>query len=604
MPLPIEDYALIGNSRTAALVGRDGSIDWFCAPRFDSPACLAALLGRPENGRWQIAPQQRVISTQRSYRDETLILETEFDTAKGRVRLIDCMPLWPDRTDIVRIVEGIGGRVPMRMEFIMRCGYGAVVPWVRRVEGALLATAGPDSFELRSGAEPHGKEFTTVARFTVARGQRVAFVLTYFPSHESRPLPIDADAALDATERAWRAWCARSTYDGRWRDAVSRSLITLKALTYAPTGGIVAAPTTSLPERIRGVRNWDYRFCWPRDATYTLYALLLAGYRDEAQAWREWLLRAAAGRPQDLQTVYGVAGERELTEFTIPWLTGYEKSAPVRVGNAAARQTQFDVYGEVIDALCLARSAGLNMDSNAWRLERVLVDFIAANWEKPDNGIWEVRGVQRHFTHSKVMAWVAVDRAIKEAERYHLQAPLVRWRKLRAKMHAQICRRGFDARRNTFVQYYGATEVDASLLQLSLVGFLRPDDPRIRGTLAAVQRELVQDGLVARYRDAPEVDALPEGEGQFLPCSFWLADNLALAGRHSAAEALFERLLALRNDVGLLAEEYDPRARRQLGNFPQALTHVALINTARNLSRRGGPSEHRSRRTSKGPPSA
>jgi GH15 family glucan-1,4-alpha-glucosidase len=596
MPLRIEDYALIGNCRTAALVGRDGSIDWFCAPRFDSPACFAALLGTPDHGRWQIAPQHRVLASRRRYRDQTLALETEFDTADGRARLIDCMPVWPGRTDIVRIVEGIRGKVPMRMQFILRCGYGTVVPWVRRVEGALLATAGPDSFELRSGAEPHGKDFTTVAKFAVEPGQRVPFVLTHFSSHEARPLPIDAEAALDGTERRWRAWCARSTYDGRWRDAVMRSLITLKALTYAPTGGIVAAATTSLPERIGGERNWDYRFCWPRDATYTLYALLLSGYREEAKAWRKWLLRAAAGRPQDLQTVYGVAGERELTELAIPWLPGYEKSAPVRVGNAASTQRQLDVYGEVIDALCLARSAGLDPDANAWRLERALVDFIAANWEKPDNGIWEMRGAQRHFTHSKVMAWVAVDRAIKEAERYRLRSPLVRWRKVRAKMHAQICRLGFDARRKTFVQYYGASEVDASLLLIPLVGFLPPNDARVRGTLAAVQRELLGDGLVARYRSAAAVDGLPDGEGRFLPCSFWLADNLALAGRRSAAEMMFERLLALRNDVGLLAEEYDPRARRQLGNFPQALTHVALVNTARNLSRRGGPSEHRGRR--------
>ena len=604
MPLRIEDYALIGNRRTAALVGRDGSIDWFCAPRFDSPASFAALLGTPGNGRWQIAPRHRVRRTQRHYRHDTLILETEFDTADGRVRLIDCMPLWPGRTDIVRIVEGVRGRVPMRMEFILRGGYGTVVPWVRRVEGALLATAGPDSFELRAGAEHHGKEFTTVATFTVARGQRVPFVLTHFPSHEARPVPIDPDAAIDTTEQAWRAWSARSAYDGRWRDAVMRSLITLKALTYAPTGGIVAAATTSLPEHIGGMRNWDYRYCWPRDATYTLYALLLAGYRDEARAWRQWLLRAAAGRPQDLQIVYGAAGERELTELALPWLPGYENSAPVRVGNAAARQMQFDVYGEVIDALCLARSAGLDPDANAWRLERALVDFVAANWEKPDNGIWEVRGEQRHFTHSKVMAWVAVDRAIKEAERYGLRAPLVRWRRLRAKMHAQICRRAFDAKRRTFVQYYGATEVDASLLLIPLVGFLPPKDPRVRGTLGAVQRTLMVDGLVARYRNAPTLDGLPAGEGLFLPCSFWLVDNLALAGKRAAAEALFERLLALANDVGLFAEEYDPRAGRQLGNFPQALTHVALINTARNLSRGGGPSEHRSRRSTARPPGA
>ncbi len=604
MPLRIEDYALIGNTRTAALVGRDGSIDWFCAPRFDSPACFAALLGTSANGRWQIAPQQRVRRTRRRYREQTLILETEFDTAEGRMRLIDLMPLWPERTDVVRIVEGVRGRVSMRMEFVVRCGYGTVVPWVRRVDGALLATAGPDSLELRSGAAHHGKDFATIATFTVARGQRIPFVLTHFPSHEARPLPIDPDAAIDATELAWRAWCGRCTYDGRWHDAVLRSLITLKALTYAPTGGIVAAATTSLPEQIGGVRNWDYRFCWPRDATYTLYALLLGGYRDEARAWREWLLRAAAGRPQDLQTVYGVAGERELTELAIPWLAGYENSAPVRVGNAAAQQTQFDVYGEVIDTLCLARSAGLDPDANAWRLERALVDFVAANWEKPDNGIWEVRGEQRHFTHSKVMTWVAVDRAIKDAERHGLSAPLARWRKLRAKMHAQICRRGFDPRRRTFVQYYGATEVDASLLLIPLVGFLPPGDARVRGTLAAVQRDLTVDGLVARYRSAPALDGLPGGEGLFLPCSFWLVDNLALAGRRAVAEAMFERLLSLRNDVGLLAEEYDPRAGRQLGNFPQALTHVAVINTARNLSRAGGPSQHRSRRAKGRPPDA
>jgi GH15 family glucan-1,4-alpha-glucosidase len=604
MPLRIEDYALIGNSRTAALVGRDGSIDWFGAPRFDSPACFAALLGTSDHGRWQIAPQHRVRSVQRRYRDKTLILETEFDTAAGRVRLIDCMPLWPDRTDVVRIVEGLRGRVPMRMELIVRCGYGTVVPWVRRVDGALLATAGPDSLELRSGAEHHGEEFTTIASFTVARGQRIPFVLTHFLSHEPRPLPIDAEAAVDATEVEWRAWCARCTYDGRWPEAVIRSLITLKALTYAPTGGIVAAATTSLPEQIGGTRNWDYRFCWPRDATYTLYALLLAGYRDEAGAWREWLLRAAAGRPQDLQTVYGVAGERELTEFEIPWLPGYENSAPVRIGNAAARQTQLDVYGEVIDALCLARGAGLPPDVNAWRLERALVEFVAEKWEQPDNGIWEVRGEPRHFTHSKVMTWVAVDRAIKEAEQYGLRAPLARWRRLRTKMHAQICRKGFDASRRTFVQYYGATEVDASLLLIPLVGFLPPTDARVRGTVAAVQRDLMQGGLVARYRTAPALDGLPAGEGPFLPCSFWLVDNLSLVGKRSQAEAMFERLLALRNEVGLLAEEYDPRTRRQLGNFPQALTHVALINTARNLSRRGGPSEHRSRQMKERPPGA
>jgi GH15 family glucan-1,4-alpha-glucosidase len=604
MPLPIEDYALIGNTRTAALVGRDGSIDWFCAPRFDSPACFAALLGSADNGRWRVAPRTRVRATRRRYREDTLILETEFETADGRARLLDCMPPWPDRTDIVRVVEGVRGRVPMRMEFVLRCGYGRVVPWVRRTGDTLLATAGPDSFTLRSEPEHHGEDFKTVANFTVHAGERIPFVLSHFRSHEAAPLPVDAEAALDATDRAWRAWCSRCTYDGRWRDAVVRSLITLKALTYAPTGGIVAAPTTSLPEKLGGARNWDYRFCWPRDATYTLYALLLAGYRDEARAWREWLLRAAAGRPQDLQIVYGVAGERELTELALPWLGGYENSAPVRVGNAAAQQLQLDVYGEVVDTLRVARSAGLELDDNAWRLERGLIEFVTENWEKPDNGIWEMRGESRHFTHSKVMAWMALDCAIKDAERYRLDAPLARWRKLRARMHAQICDKGFDRTKNTFVQYYGATEVDASLLMLPAVGFLPAKDPRIRGTLAAVTRDLVVDGLVARYRTHPDVDGLPVGEGMFIPCSFWLADSLVLAGRRAAAEKLFKRLLGLVNDVGLLSEEYDTRTGRQLGNFPQALTHVALINTARNLSRRGGPSEHRSKRAKERPPSA
>ena len=593
--MKIEDYAMIGNSRTAALVGRDGSIDWLCAPRFDSPACFAALLGTPGNGRWLLAPRQRVRRVQRRYRDQTLVMETDFLTEGGSVRIVDCMPPWEGRTDIVRIVEGLRGRVSMRMELVIRGGYGAIVPWVRRVDGALLATAGPDSLELRADVAVRGKGFTTVATFAVERGERVAFVLTHFASHLPRPLPIDPDAAVDATERTWLAWSGRCTYDGRWRDAVLRSLITLKALTYAPTGGIAAAVTTSLPEAIGGVRNWDYRYCWPRDATFTLYALLLAGYRDEAHAWRLWLLRAAAGRPQDMQTVYGLAGERELTEFTLPWLPGYENSAPVRVGNAAATQSQLDIYGQVIEALQLARTAGLDPDADAWNFERALLTYLESNWTEPDNGIWEMRGPRRHFTHSKVMAWVAVDRAIKAVEQYGLDGPVKRWRAFRARIHAQICRKGYDASRNSFVQYYGSREVDASLLLLPIVGFLPPEDPRVRGTLAAIRRDLVVDGLVARYRAAPEVDDLPPGEGLFLPCSFWLADNLCLAGRRAEAERLFTRLLALRNDVGLLAEEYDPVARRQLGNFPQALTHVALIITARNLSRRGGPSEHRSR---------
>jgi len=598
----IEDYALIGNMRAAALVSRDGSIDWFCTPRFDSRASFAALLGTREHGRWLLAPRQKTRAVRRRYRDQTLVLETDFEVGSGAVRVIDCMPLWPERTDLVRIVECLRGRVPMRMELILRCGYGVVTPWVRRVDDALLATAGPDSFELRSAVETRGVDFTTVANFTLSRGERVPFVLTHFPSHQPRPLPIDPYASVAETERFWSQWCGGCTYRGRWADAVVRSLITLKALTYAPTGGMAAAATTSLPERIGGVRNWDYRFCWPRDATMTLYALLLAGYRDEAQSWRQWLLRAAAGKPEDLQTVYGVAGERQLTELELPWLPGYERSAPVRIGNRAAAQTQLDVYGEVIDALTVARAAGLDPDADAWRFERVLIAFLEKSWQEPDHGIWEVRGEKRQFTHSKVMAWVAVDRAIRSAVKYRLDAPLKRWRRLRARIHAEVCRHGYDPARRSFVQYYGSNEVDASLLLMPLVGFLPCRDPRMRGTLAAIQQDLLFDGLVARYRSAKELDGLPSGEGLFLPCSFWLADNLCLAGRRDEAEALFTRLLALRNDVGLLAEEYDSSARRQLGNFPQAITHVALINTARNLSGRGGPSEHRSRGIHKAPP--
>src|SRR5215831_2949958 len=602
MAPPIEDYALIGNSRTAALVARNGSIDWLCVPRFDGRACFAALLGTSDHGRWLVAPRAAARKVHRHYRDQTLVLETEFHTRDGVVRIVDCMSLWADRTDIIRVVEGVRGRVPMHMELVLRCGYGSVIPWVRRIDGALLATAGPDSLELRSAVEVRGKGFTTVASFAVERGQRIPLILTHYPSHERRPVPIDPDAAISATERAWRSWCARCAYDGRWRDAVIRSLVTLKALTYAPTGGIVAAVTTSLPEHIGGVRNWDYRFCWPRDATFTLYALLLAGYRDEAAAWRQWLLRAAAGRPQDMQAVYGVAGERQLTELTLGWLPGYQRSAPVRIGNAASTQRQLDVYGEVIDTLQLARTAGLDPDADSWAFECALVDYVEACWREPDQGIWETRGAMRHFTHSKVMAWVAVDRAIKGAQMFGLKAPLRRWNALRRRVHADVCRNGFDESRRSFVQYYGSNEVDASLLLIPIVGFLPAGDARVRGTLTAIQRDLVSDGLVARYRTSPEIDALPPGEAKFLPCSFWLADNLSLSGRRREAAALFSRLLAVRNDVGLLAEEYDPVARRQLGNFPQALTHVALINTARNLSRRGGPSEHRSRGMRDAPP--
>ena len=576
---------MIGNTRTAALVGRNGSIDWFCVPRFDSPACFAALLGKPEHGRWLIAPDGRVKRTHRRYRDKTLVLETTMDTATGAVRIVDCMPLWGDRTDVIRLVEGVRGRVHMHMELIIRCGYGIVVPWVRRIDGALVATAGPDSFELRTPAPLHGEDFTTVAGFAVAKGERLSFVLSHFQSHDARPVPIDADAAIESTEYTWHEWCARSTYRGRFAEQVTRSLITLKALTYATTGGIVAAVTTSLPEQIGGVRNWDYRFCWPRDATFTLYAFLIAGFHEEAQSWRQWLLRVAAGRPEDLQTLYGVMGERQLPEFELPWLPGYENSAPVRIGNGAATQTQLDVYGEVIGCLELARAGGLDPDADAWSLESTILHYLETAWQQPDSGIWEVRGEKRHFTHSKLMVWVAFDRAVKAVEQYRLKGPVARWRKLRDRIHAEICERGYDSARRTFVQYYGSQEVDASLLLIPLVGFLPANDPRVRGTLAAIQRDLTVGGLIARYRTASNVDALPPGEGMFLACSFWLVDNLTLAGRDREAEALFKRLLGVFNDVGLVAEQYDPVAGRQLGNFPQALTHVALVHSARSLSR-------------------
>jgi GH15 family glucan-1,4-alpha-glucosidase len=583
VPLAIEDYALIGGCHTAALVGRDGSIDWLCFPRFDSGACFAALLGEPGHGRWLIAPAGAVRATRRRYREDTLILETDFETAEGAVRVTDCMPLTDERWNLVRRVEGLHGEVAMRMELIIRFDYGWVVPWVQKRGQTLVAIGGPDTLELHAGVAMHGKGLTTVAEFSVRSGQRTSFALNYRRSHEPSAPAIDPDWALETTERSWREWSGRCTYRGRWREAVMRSLITLKALTYAPTGGIVAAPTTSLPEKPGGVRNWDYRFCWLRDATSTLNALLAAGYQDEAAAWREWLLRAAAGRQQDLQALYSVTGERRLDEAELGWLPGYKGAAPVRIGNAASKQLQLDVYGEVVDTLHLARCAGLPAQSHAWRVEASLVAFLERNWQQPDEGMWEIRGPRRHFTHSKVMAWVAFDRAVKAIENFGLEGPLERWRRVRDAIRAEVCEAGFDAHRNTFVQSYGSTQLDASLLLIPLVGFLPPEDPRVLGTLEAIERELVIDGLVRRYSSASGFDGLPPGEGAFLPCSFWLADNLALVGRQQEAEALFERLLALRNDAGLLPEEYDPRERRMLGNFPQALTHVALVNTARLL---------------------
>jgi GH15 family glucan-1,4-alpha-glucosidase len=593
MPLRIEDYALIGDCQTAALVGRDGSIDWLCFPRFDSAACFAALLGTPEHGRWLLAPAGGVRQVRRRYRDGTLILETEFETETGVAALIDFMPPRTGSPDLVRIVEGRRGQVAMHMDLAIRFDYGSVVPWVRREEGGIRATAGPETLHCRTGVELRGEGLRTVADFTVVAGQRVPFELVWTATHQPAPGPEDPEECLSDAELWWKDWSNRCTVKGEWRDAVLRSLITLKALTYAPTGGIVAAATTSLPEYIGGVRNWDYRYCWLRDATFTLYALMTGGYTDEACAWREWLINAVAGTPSVLQIMYGLAGERRLTELELEWLPGYEGSSPVRTGNAAHRQHQLDVYGEVMDSLHLARRSGLPPSENAWRIQRGILDFLETDWQRPDEGIWEVRGPQRHFTHSKVMAWVAVDRAVRSVEEFGLAGPASKWRQIRRQIHDEVCREGFDAGLNSFVQFYGSKDPDASLLMLPLVGFLPATDPRMRGTVDYIQRRLVRNGLVERYPTVPHVDGLPPGEGTFLLCSFWLADNLVLQGRDGEARELFERLLDLRNDVGLLSEQYDPAAQRLLGNFPQAFSHVGLINTALNLVRRGGPAEDR-----------
>ncbi len=593
MPLRIENYALIGDCHTAGLVGTDGSLDWLCVPRFDSGACFAALLGTPEHGRWLIAPAGPVRSTRRRYRDSTLVLETEFETDDGAVTLTDCMPVRQKLPVVVRVVEGKRGRVPMRLEFILRTDYGSIVPWVRRRLGGIGAVAGPDALVLNSPVELRGRELTTVAEFVVAEGEQVPFTLVWYPSHQAPPNGIDAESAVRKTEKWWRDWTHQCDCHVDHRDCVIRSLITLKALTYAPTGGIVAAPTTSLPEQLGGVRNWDYRYCWVRDATFTLYALMQAGYKDEAAAWREWLLRAVAGKPSELQIMYGLAGERRLTEFELKWLPGYEGARPVRVGNAASGQYQLDVYGELLDAMYVCRCVGLEPDESAWRVEQALLDFLETGWEKPDEGIWEVRGPRRPFTHSKVMAWVAFDRAVRTVETFGLDGPVGRWRKLRQAIHDEVCREGFNRELNSFVQFYGSDHLDASLLMVPLVGFLPPDDPRVRGTVEAIERNLLHDGFVARYSTRTNVDGLPPGEGAFLPCTFWLADNLYLLGRKDDARRTFERLLGLCNDVGLLAEEYDPKARRLVGNFPQAFSHISLVNTARNLSPKQGPADQR-----------
>jgi GH15 family glucan-1,4-alpha-glucosidase len=587
----IEDYALLGDCQTAALVGRDGSIDWLCWPRFDSPACFAAILGSRDHGRWLLAPADPSPQVTRRYRDGTLVLETDYVTADGAVTVVDFMPIRSETADLVRIVIGRRGRVEMCTELVLRFQYGAAVPWVTRIDGRRLrAISGPDKVVLTSDVDVHGEGLATVGRFSIGAGETATFSLAHVASHLDDPRPIDAPRGLAATEDFWREWSGRCTFDGEAsahvREAVLRSLITLKALIYAPTGGIVAAPTTSLPEHLGGTRNWDYRYCWLRDATLTLLALMDAGYSDEAEAWRAWLLRAVAGSPAQLQIMYGLAGERRLPELELPWLPGHEGSRPVRIGNAAADQLQLDVFGEVMDALHQARSSGLSASDAGWAVQSQLIAHLETIWEQPDDGIWEVRGGRRHFTHSKVMAWVAVDRMIRSAEELGLGGPLERWRALRERIHQDVCARGYNARVGAFVQSYDAEHLDAALLMIPLVGFLPADDPRVRSTVAAIEQRLVVDGFVLRYDTEKTEDGLPPGEGAFLACSFWLADNLMLQGRRADAEAMFERLLAIRNDVGLLAEEYDPVARRQLGNVPQAFSHLSLVGTALNLSQR------------------
>jgi GH15 family glucan-1,4-alpha-glucosidase len=596
----IEDYALIGDMHSAALISRDGSADWLCVPRFDSPACFAALLGDEHNGNWLLAPTAsrvpgaRQSDVVRHYLDGTLILQTQWRTAGGTVRVIDFMPPQSGEAPVlVRIVEGITGAVEMECVFRVRFGYGKVLPWVRRIDRSVVAVAGPDSAWLRTPVKLIGHNMAHEASFTVRAGDRVPFVLTWTPSHLGAPPVLDADQALAGAREFWSDWVAKCTYHGQYRDAVVRSLITLKALTYAPTGGIVAAPTTSLPEDIGGVRNWDYRYCWLRDATITLEALLRTGYTSEASDWREWLGRAIAGDPRDVQIMYGVAGERRLDEWVADWLAGYEGSAPVRIGNAAVGQRQLDVYGEVIDAITLGREAGLRFDNHTWSLVRALLRFLEKNWSEPDEGIWEVRGPQRNFVHSKVMAWVAFDRAIRVAE---LGRPgsEARWKAVRDRIHAEVCEQGYDAERGTFTQYYGSTELDAAVLLIPEVGFLPPDDRRVVSTVRTIQRELVRDGLVLRYTQPTAaagqeaVDGLPGTEGAFLACSFWLVNALHMIGEYDEAVELFDRLLALRNDVGLLSEEYDPRYGRLVGNMPQAFSHMPLIQSALNLGKHQG----------------
>jgi len=595
MTASIEDYGMIGDCETAALVSKDGSIDWLCWPRFDSGACFAALLGEANNGRWRIAPADNNLRITRRYRPNTLILETSFVTAGGEVMVIDFMPLRTRASHLVRLVVGKRGTVPMSTELIIRCDYGTSIPWVRRtVDGDLLAISGPDKLVLRTPVKLRGERLTTVGEFTVSAGQTIPFVLMHAPSHLPTPDPVDAHDALRRTQAFWEEWASTHQSAGIYADSVSCSLITLKALTYAPTGGIVAAPTTSLPERIGGSRNWDYRFCWLRDATLTLLAFMNAGYYDEARCWRDWLLRAAAGSPAQLQIMYGLAGERRLAEWEVPWLSGYEGSKPVRIGNAASGQLQIDIFGEVMDALHQARVGGLQYLAEEWDFQRAVLSHLEEIWSSADDGIWEVRGGRRHFTHSKVMAWVAFDRAIKSAEAFGLEGPVDQWRKCRAEIHEEVCQKGFNRSIRAFVQAYGSSQLDASALLIPAVGFLPPADARVRSTIEAIERSLMSKGFVLRYDTGASKDGLPQGEGAFLACSFWLADAYVLLGRRDDARKLFEQLLSLRNDLGLLSEEYDPIAKRLLGNFPQAFSHIALVNTAHNIARVEKPCEQRS----------
>jgi GH15 family glucan-1,4-alpha-glucosidase len=587
--MKIEDYAFLSDTQTGALVGRNGSVDWLCFPRFDSGACFAALLGDRQNGRWIFSPKDEITATRRRYSDGTLILETEIETASGAVRLVDFMPPRGENPDIIRILEGVRGEVPMTMELIIRFDYGRIVPWVRKLDHSLEAIAGPDALVLRTPIETHGENLTTVAEFSVSKGDRIPFVLTWYASHKEPPRAIDPEHALRETAAYWKKWSEKCEDFGEWQEPIVRSLITLKGLTYAPTGGIVAAATTSLPEEIGGVRNWDYRFCWLRDATFTLFALMSSGYLEESKAWRLWLLRAIAGSASQMQIMYGVHGERRLDEEEVPWLPGYENSKPVRIGNAASNQFQLDVYGEVLASMYAAHRAGLETSETEWHLQVELMKFLETKWQDPDEGIWEVRGGPQQFTHSKMMAWLAFDRAVKMSEQCNCSAEehVGRWREIRDEIHRQVCERGYNAKKKAFTQVYGGDELDASLLMMPLGGFLPIEDERVVNTIEAIERELMWEGFVLRYRaKISAVDGLPGGEGVFLPCSFWLAACQHLMGRKEEARDLFERLLKLRNDLGLYSEEYDPRTKRQLGNFPQAFTHVAMINTAQLLSGR------------------